>query len=85
MADAANTACIYCGKTGATVMITREHTFSDWINEVLTPADLGPDITCERNISQGLVLPPSLFEHPTAELSVDDSTQLGVDPGDLIT
>ena len=42
MADAANTACIYCGKTGATVMITREHTFSDWINEVLTPADLGP-------------------------------------------
>jgi hypothetical protein len=31
------------------------------------------------------VLPPSLFEHPTAELSVDGSTQLGVDPGDLIT
>ncbi len=31
----------------------------------------------------GRVLP--LFEHPTAELSVDGSTQLGVDPGDLIT
>lgn len=50
--DAANTACIFCGRTGATVKITREHTFSDWINEVLTPADPGPDITCERSISQ---------------------------------
>jgi hypothetical protein len=25
------------------------------------------------------VLPPSLFEHPAAELSVDDSAQLGKD------
>jgi len=28
---------------------------------------------------QAAVLPPSLFEHPTAELSVDDSAQLGED------
>ena len=27
----------------------------------------------------GKVLPPSLFEHPAAELSVDDSAQLGED------
>ena len=53
MTDIANTACIFCGMTGATVKITKEHTFSDWINDVLTPADLGPDITCERSISQG--------------------------------
>jgi hypothetical protein len=26
-----------------------------------------------------VVLPPSLFEHPAAELSVDDSAQLGED------
>jgi hypothetical protein len=51
--DVANTACIFCGRTGATVKITKEHTFSDWINEVLTPAALGPDITCERSISEG--------------------------------
>ena len=53
MTDVANTACIFCGTTGAAVKITKEHTFSDWINDVLTPADLGPDITCERSISQG--------------------------------
>jgi hypothetical protein len=33
----------------------------------------------------GMLLPPSLFEHPTAELSVDGLAQLGEDPGDLIT
>jgi hypothetical protein len=27
----------------------------------------------------GALLPPSLFEHPAAELSVDDSAQLGED------
>ena len=52
MPEIAYTACIFCGRTGATVKITKEHTFSDWINEVLTPAALGPDITCERSISQ---------------------------------
>jgi hypothetical protein len=29
--------------------------------------------------ASSLVLPPSLFEHPAAELSVDDSAQLGED------
>ena len=53
MADAVNTACIFCEATGATVKITKEHTFSDWINDVLTPTNLGPDITCERSISHG--------------------------------
>jgi hypothetical protein len=48
-----NTACIFCGVTGANVKITREHTFSDWINEVLTPDVVGPDITCERSIHYG--------------------------------
>jgi hypothetical protein len=33
----------------------------------------GPDL------APCLVLPPSLFEHPAAELSVDDSAQLGED------
>jgi hypothetical protein len=51
--ETANTACIFCDRTGATVKITKEHTFSDWINEVLTPAAVGPDITCERSIRQG--------------------------------
>lgn len=53
MTDIANTACVFCGRTGATVKITKEHTFSNWINEVLTPAAMGPDITCERSISHG--------------------------------
>jgi hypothetical protein len=48
-----NTACIFCGETGATVKITREHTFSDWINEVLTPDIVGPDMTFERSILHG--------------------------------
>jgi hypothetical protein len=30
-------------------------------------------------MGDALVLPPSLFEHATAELSVDDSAQLGED------
>jgi hypothetical protein len=32
-----------------------------------------------------LLLPPSLFEHPAAELSVDDSAQLSEDRRQLIT
>jgi hypothetical protein len=51
--DVDNRACISCGATGATVKITREHTFSNWINDVLTPAVVGPDITCERSIMHG--------------------------------
>jgi hypothetical protein len=40
-APTAYTVCIFCGKTGATVKINREHTFSDWLNDVLTPFPLG--------------------------------------------
>lgn len=47
------TACIFCRTTGSAVKITREHTFSDWINEVLTPDVVGPDITYERSIMHG--------------------------------
>jgi hypothetical protein len=45
-----NTKCVFCGRTGADVKITREHTFSDWINTVLTVAVVGADITYERSI-----------------------------------
>jgi hypothetical protein len=44
---------IFCGQTGARTKITREHTFPNWINKVLTRAVVGPDITCERSIQQG--------------------------------
>jgi hypothetical protein len=45
--------CIFCGATGASVKITREHTFSNWINQVLTHDVIGPDISCERSIMHG--------------------------------
>lgn len=48
-----NTSCIFCGATGAHVKITREHTFSAWINEVLPREIVGPDISCERSILHG--------------------------------
>jgi hypothetical protein len=48
-----NTICVFCGASGANVKITREHTFSDWINQVLTPDVVGPDITYERSIMHG--------------------------------
>ena len=47
------TGCIFCGATGATAKITREHTFSNWINEVLTPEVVGPEISFERSILHG--------------------------------
>jgi hypothetical protein len=47
-APTAFTACIFCGKTGATVKINREHTFSDWLNDVLTSAQVGTEINCQR-------------------------------------
>ena len=49
-----NTKCIFCGRTGASIKITREHTFSDWINEVLTVTVVGSDITYERSIQPGV-------------------------------
>lgn len=48
-----NRTCIICGRTGAEVKITREHTFPNWINEVLTQVVVGPDITYERSIQRG--------------------------------
>jgi hypothetical protein len=48
-----NRTCIFCGATGASVKITREHTFSNWINQVLTRDVIGPDISCERSIMRG--------------------------------
>jgi hypothetical protein len=48
-----NRVCIFCGRTGAEVKITREHTFPNWINGVLTAAVVGPDITYERRIEHG--------------------------------
>lgn len=48
-----NAVCIFCDSTGATVKITREHTFSDWINEVLTPEIVGPDMSYQRMILHG--------------------------------
>lgn len=47
-----NTKCIFCGRTGASIKITREHTFSDWINGVLTVTVVGSDITYERSIQR---------------------------------
>jgi hypothetical protein len=41
-----NRICIFCDATGASVKITREHTFSNWINQVLTRDVIGPDISC---------------------------------------
>ena len=48
-----NTKCIFCGRTGADIKITKEHTFSNWINEILTVGIVGPDITYERSIQHG--------------------------------
>ncbi len=48
-----NRACIFCGATGASVKITREHTFSNWVNQVLTPTIVGPDISYERRAMHG--------------------------------
>jgi hypothetical protein len=45
--------CLFCGATGASVKITREHTFSNWINKVLTADIIGPDISYERSIMHG--------------------------------
>ena len=48
-----NRACIFCSATGADVKITREHTFPNWLNEVLTVDIVGSDITYERSVLHG--------------------------------
>jgi len=45
--------CVFCGATGATVKISNEHTFSNWINDVLSPTVVGPGLSCERVILHG--------------------------------
>jgi hypothetical protein len=48
-----HTVCVFCGATGATVKISKEHTFSNWINEVLTPAVVGAGLSFERSVQHG--------------------------------
>jgi hypothetical protein len=48
-----NKKCIFCDLTGADIKITREHTFPNWINEVLPATVVGPNITYERTIQHG--------------------------------
>lgn len=48
-----NRKCIFCVRTGADIKITREHTFSNWINKILPGAVVGPDISYERSIQHG--------------------------------
>jgi hypothetical protein len=45
--------CVFCETTGATVKISKEHTFSNWINRVLSPAVVGPGLSIERSILHG--------------------------------
>lgn len=45
--------CVFCGATGATVKISKEHTFSNWINQVLSPAVVGPGLSIERSVHHG--------------------------------
>jgi hypothetical protein len=40
--------CIFCERSKPVVKITKEHLFSRWVDEVLTPELLGPDRSFER-------------------------------------
>jgi hypothetical protein len=44
-------ACIFCGRAKPLVSITKEHLFSRWVDDVLTPELLGPDRTFERTMA----------------------------------
>lgn len=41
-------ACVFCERARPLVTITKEHLFSRWVNDILTPDLLGPDRTFER-------------------------------------
>ena len=41
-------ACIFCKRAKPLVTITKEHLFSKWVDQVLTPELLGPDRSFER-------------------------------------
>jgi hypothetical protein len=40
--------CIFCQRARPLVKITKEHLFSRWVDDILTPQLLGPDRTYER-------------------------------------
>ena len=44
-------ACVFCGRAKPLVSITKEHLFSRWVDDVLTPELLGPDRTFERTMA----------------------------------
>lgn len=43
--------CIFCERAKPLVRITKEHLFSRWVDDVLTPELLGPDRTYERTVA----------------------------------
>lgn len=43
-------ACIFCQRTRPLVKITKEHLFSRWVDDILTPELLGPDRSFERTV-----------------------------------
>jgi hypothetical protein len=44
-------ACIFCERTRPLVPITKEHLFSRWVDDILTPELLGPDRSFERTMA----------------------------------
>jgi hypothetical protein len=44
-------ACIFCERARPLVKITKEHLFSRWVDDILTPDLLGPDRTYERTMA----------------------------------
>ncbi len=43
--------CIFCERAKPLVTITKEHLFSRWVDDILTPELLGPDRTYERTVA----------------------------------
>ena len=60
----ADKTCIFCGKPDADIKITRERMFPKWINEVLPPGVVGPEISCKRS---ALCDPLSVRRWPATE------------------
>jgi hypothetical protein len=44
-------ACIFCERAEPFVKITKEHLFSRWVDDILTPELLGQDRTYERTVA----------------------------------
>lgn len=44
--------CIFCERGKPLVKITKEHLFSRWVDDVLTPELLGPDRSYERTTAK---------------------------------